>query len=175
VSLRRWLGLDAQGPEPASDSIAEIERALGGMDATRARYIACFAYLLGRVARADHDISAEEARQMETTVTALGDLEPAHASIVVQIARAQGLRFGGTEDFIVAREFGKIATREQKLALLECLYAVSAADESVQLAEDNEIRRITSELNLEHGDFIAARMSYRKHMDVLRARDKGLA
>jgi uncharacterized tellurite resistance protein B-like protein len=169
VSLRRWLGLQGADVHATDvDSLAEIERALEGLEPGRARYIACFAYILGRVARADHQISDGESREMERMVAGLGGLPASQAALVVQIARAQGLRFGGTEDFIVTREFARLASRDEKLALLECLFAVSAADESIRTTEDNEIRRIVSELKLEHTDFIAARSAFLMHFEVLR-------
>ena len=40
---------------------------------------------------------------------------------------------------------------------MNCLFAVSAVDQSIQTVEDNAIRQIASELRLEHADFIAAR------------------
>ncbi len=94
--------------------------------------------------------------------------EEEQAIIVIQMAKTQNLLFGGTENFLVTREFGKIATREQKMALLECLFAVSASDESIVSAEDTEIRKISSELNLSHGEFIAVKSRYREHLEVLK-------
>ena len=49
--------------EPALGGIDEIERALTDLDADRARYIACFAYILGRVARADHQVTRGRIRR----------------------------------------------------------------------------------------------------------------
>jgi len=68
----------------------------------------------------------------------------------------------------VTREFARAATREQKVALLDCCFAVSAADEDVSVAEDSVIRRVANELGLTHGDFIAARTAYRDYIAVLR-------
>ena len=65
---------------------------------------------------------------------------------------------------IVTREFEKSASREQKLALLECLFAVSAIDESTRTVEDNEIRRVASELKLDHNDYIAVRAAHVAHL-----------
>ena len=48
--------------------------------------------------------------------------------IVVQMAKTQNQLFGSTEDYLVTREFERMASREQKLALLDCLFAVAAAD-----------------------------------------------
>jgi uncharacterized tellurite resistance protein B-like protein len=71
---------------------------------------------------------------------------------------------------VVSREFNKIATRQQKLALLDCLFAVSAAEGLISHDEDNEIRRISRELILEHRDFIAVRSAWREQLSILRRR-----
>ena len=163
MSLLKWLGL-AEEDETQVDSLGEIERALTELDPREARYLACFAYILHRVARADHDISDDESALIERLLAARGGLSPERASLVVRIARNESMRHGGTEDFIVTREFSAIATREQKLALLECLFGVSATDHSIRTVEDNEIRRIASELKLDHSDYIAVRAAHVEHL-----------
>ena len=79
-------------------------------------------------------------------------------------SRTENLRHGGTEDFIVTRECSNQATREQKLALLDCLFAVSAIDRSIRTVEDNEIRRVASELKLDHADYIGVRAAHVAHL-----------
>ena len=88
--------------------------------------------------------------------------------IVVQMAKTQSLLFGGTENFLVTREFNRIASREEKLALLDCLFAVSAADETVTTVEDNVVRQISDEMMLDRSDFIGVRSRYRDHLGVLK-------
>jgi len=151
-----------------TETVRKIVEALGQMEPERARYIAAFAYLLSRVARADLNISPEEAREMERIIGERGGLSKEQAALVVQIARNQSLLFGATENFLVGREFDKIATREQKIALLHCLYAVSSADKSISATEDHEIREIARELKLDHGDYIDVRLAYRDYLTVLR-------
>jgi uncharacterized tellurite resistance protein B-like protein len=97
-----------------------------------------------------------------------GGLPEELAVLVLQIAKSQNALFGGTENFLVTREFNRIATHDQKLALLECLFAVSAADESVSTAEDNEIVRICTELQLPREELVAARGRYREFLAVLK-------
>lgn len=97
-----------------------------------------------------------------------GRLPEEQALIVVQMAKQRNHLFGGTENFLVTREFDRIATREQKLELLDCLFAVSAAEDGVSLAEDNEIRQIASELHLGHPDFIRVRSAWAGQLNVLK-------
>jgi uncharacterized tellurite resistance protein B-like protein len=177
MSLLRWLGIDDRDRRESRDSrqsvdaIRRIAEALDRLPPDRARFIAAFAYLLGRVANSDRVVTPEETRTMERLVTERVGLPEEQAVLVVQIARGQNQMFGGTEDFLVARQFAEMATREQKLALLDCLYAVSAADETVTVVEDNEISRIVNELRLEHSDLVAARSRYSRYLAVLRRPD----
>ncbi len=164
MSLLKWFGLAESDDAPRVDSLVEIERVLTGLSASEARYVACFAYILHRIARADHDISEDESMLIERLVAARGGLPAEQASVVARIARAEGLRHGGTEDFIVTREFERLASREQKLALLDCLFAVSATDQSIRTVEDNEIRRVAIEIKLDHTDYIAVRAAHAQHL-----------
>jgi uncharacterized tellurite resistance protein B-like protein len=170
MSIWKWLGLPGAADAADDDGLAEIEKALSSKEPREARYIACFAYILTRGARADHKVTDDEMHAMEGLVAERGGISPADAQLVVHIARAHSKRSGGTDDFLVTREFNAIATREQKLALLDCLFAVSSSDESIVTAEDNEIRRIANELKLEHQDYIAVRARHLHNLAVLRVK-----
>lgn len=176
MSILKFLGLgtDVKEPSAETETVRRIVQELERLDPQEARYIACFAYLLGRVAHADLAISEEETRAMERVVVERGGLPEEEAIIVVQMAKAQNRLFGGTENFLVTREFDRIATREQKLALLHCLFAVGSSDATVSVIEENEIRQIASELKLEHKDYIAVRLQYRNHLSVLKKRTQNL-
>lgn len=159
-----WAG-DRGTPGPSAsradtETVRKIATALDRLDPDLARYVAAFAYVLSRVARADLEITEAETREMERLVREKGNLPEEQAVMVVQIAKTQNLLFGGAENFLVTREFEKIATREQKLSMLHCLFAVSAADRSISSAEDTTIRKIASELRLDHADFVAVKAAY---------------
>ena len=129
-SIRAWLGVD----RPKSEEFAPLRETLEALDhlePERARYLAAFAYLLGRVAHADQGVSAEETSAMEALVRDHGQLPHEQAMIVVQLAKTSNLLFGGTANFLVAREFSALATYEQKLALMRCLFELSATDEGI--------------------------------------------
>jgi len=87
---------------------------------------------------------------------------------VVQIAKSQQALFGGTEDYLVTREFASTATREQKLALLHCCMVVAAVDADVSGPEDAVVREIAGELGLSHDEFIAVRSEFRDALAVLK-------
>jgi uncharacterized tellurite resistance protein B-like protein len=175
MSILRLLGLlrnDSENEAAQTDAIRRITEALDSMEPERARYIACFAYILSRAARADMHVAPAETRAMERIIMEMGLLPEDQAIIVVQMAKTQNRLFGGTDNFLVTREFNQIASREQKIALLHCLFAVSASDDAISSAEDSEIRQIASELLLDHRDFIEVRTSYREKLKVLKLQDE---
>ena len=112
----------------------------------QARFLASFAYVLARVAHADLEIGAEEVAEMEQIVRDIAHLSPAEAALVVQIAKSQAQHLGGTENYVVTREFRNVASAEQRGQLLQCIYAVAAADGTISAIESNEIMRIAEEL-----------------------------
>ena len=167
MSLLRWLGLGGDGLPGDPDGLGDIERALEAHGPERARFLACFAYILTRAARADHQITDGEARLMADIVREHAGVTPDQADLIVRIAREAG-RSRGTDDFLITREFERVASREEKLALLDCLFAIAAADASILTVEDNEVRRVASELKLEHTDYIAVRQRHLGHLNVLK-------
>ena len=74
----------------------KIVDALDSMEPAAARYLARFAYVLGRVARADMAVDPEETRVMERIVRERSGLSESQAVIAVQIAKSQNALFGGT-------------------------------------------------------------------------------
>ena len=101
---------------------------------------------------------------MEALVREQGQLSEDQAGVVVQLAKASNLLFGGTANFLVAREFSGLASYEQKIALMRCLFAVSAADEAISTAEESEIHRIANELRIDHADLISLRVAHQRHL-----------
>jgi uncharacterized tellurite resistance protein B-like protein len=166
MSILKWLGLSGDA-EPEHNQLGEIEAALEAQGPERARYLACFAYILTRAAKADHHVSDAEARLMEDIVAERAGVDREQAALIVRIAREAG-HSRGTDDYLIAREFERTATREEKLKLLDCLFAIAAADASIKTVEDNEVRRVASELKLEHADYIEVRRRHLGSLNVLR-------
>jgi uncharacterized tellurite resistance protein B-like protein len=171
--LKQLFGLTSSSSAPAAsqgdtETVRRIVGELEALDTETARYLAAFAYILGRVAHADLHISVEETRAMEEIVHAQGHLPEEQAILVVQIAKTQNKLFGSTENYVVTREFGEISDRSQREELLDCLFAVSAADDSISIAEEEEVRRIASELGFTHKEYIEARKQYSEYRSVLK-------
>ena len=170
LSFWNWLGVTSDTVDE-DNSLGEIEAALAGLGTARARHLACFAYILTRPARADHEVTDDEAARMREIVMREAGTSESEAEAIVRVAREAARRSGGTEDFLITREFERSATREEKLHLLDCLFEISAADASILTIEDNEVRRVASELKLDHADFINVRRRHLEHLDVLKRRN----
>ena len=101
---------------------------------------------------------------MEALMREHGKLSQEEAMVVVQMAKTSNLMFGGSADFQVAREFSALASYEQKVALMSCLFAVSATDEAISTAEEGELHRIARELRIDQADLIALRVAHKRYL-----------
>ena len=173
MSLLRFLGLrDRADTASASDrdrdrdrgeteTVRRIARQLDRLPPNEAKFLASFAYVLARIAHADLEIDDDEVSEMERILKDVAHLSDGEAALVVQIAKSQATALGGTENYVVTREFRSVATSQQRAELLECIYAVAAADGSITGDESNEIMQIAEELGFTRPETNALRSQYR--------------
>ena len=152
-------------PEPTP--LRELVETLERLDPERARHLARFASLLGRVAHADRTVSPDETRAIEALVMKEALLTSDQAMMVVGLAKASNLSFGGTADFIVAQEFSEAASYEQKMAVARCLFSVASTDDVISMAEETEIHRITNQLRILPQDITALGVEHRRFLPGL--------
>lgn len=161
ASILSFLGFTSEPESTDSDSIQQIAAELDRLESGQARYISGFAFVLSRLAAADHLITPDEARLMERLVQEKGALPAEQAALVVEMATRQQRLFGATEDFLVTRELQRSASYEQRLHLVECLFALAATDERIRAEEGDEIARIARELRIEPADVLRLRSQHR--------------
>jgi uncharacterized membrane protein YebE (DUF533 family) len=89
--------------------------------------------------------------------------------MVVEIARATQRMLGPTHNFVAIREFRDAATSEQKLGLLQCLFAVAAADGVVTGPEEEEIRTVSRGLLIDDQDYLRVRSEFGEKRSVMRS------
>lgn len=135
--------------ERDTETVRRISRELEALPVERARFLAAFAYILTRAAAADLTVSTEESRAIEQLVGEHGNLPAPQAILVSQIARNQALLYGGTEDYLVTRQFRELSTTDDRLALLRCCYLVGAADDTITAAESDMLQEIARELDVD--------------------------
>lgn len=169
-----------RGPRPdatAADTatVREIVAQLESMPPDEARFLAGFAYVLSRTAHADLRATDEETRRMEEIVVAYGHIPEPQAVIVIQIAKTRADLFGPTEDYLVTREFRRVATDEQCLDVLRCCFLVGAADGQISAEESSTISAIADELNVDPAAARALRAEFAETFAALKSMRERLA
>jgi uncharacterized tellurite resistance protein B-like protein len=168
LNLDRSAGdapLDLDAPLPAgspgeTESVRRIAAKLTALPPARARYVAAFAYVLGRAASATLAVSDTEASEMARQVAEVGGLDEATAAVVVELAGTRAGDFGATEDYLVTREFKAMSTKEDRLRLLRCCLLVMAADDEVDATESWLANRMAEELDIERPDLNRVRAEF---------------
>lgn len=177
MSIRRFLGgsgvpgdsVEARVDGNDTETVRRIARQLEALPIERARFLASFAYILTRAAAADLDISTTESETIERLVAEHGGVPGAQATLVAQIARHQSLLYGGTEDYLVTRQFKDLSTEADRLALLRCCYLVGAADDTITAQESDTLQEIAHELDIERAAINAIRDEFAPKLAAMQA------
>lgn len=179
--FRRVLGLDAAATQPfdphapipvarAGDtaSVRKIAAQLTALPPIRARFVAAFAYLLGRAAEADLTVTETEVAEIARLVAEVGALDADTAALVANLARHQSETFGATEDYLVTREFKAVSTLEDRERLLRCCLLVMAVDDDVDASESWLLNRMAEELDVERPDLNRIRVEFHDRLSGVR-------
>ena len=161
----RPAGGQAAGSETAT--VRRIVSQLAALPPERRRYVAGFAYVLGRVANADLNVSPEEMALMEKTIMEVADLPEAQAVLIVEIARNQAELYGATEDYLVTRELARTASVHEREKLLRCCFAIGAADQSITAPESAELNEIGRELGFTDAEIRVVRNEFRDQLAAI--------
>jgi tellurite resistance protein len=160
---------DAAEAAGETATVRRIVARLEQMPPERARLAASAAYTLARAAQADLDISDEETAVIERELQAPGALDEPTAVLVTEMAKLQARTVGGTEDFIVTREYATLATTEQRIDVLRACFAVSAASGSISAEETAVLNQIANELAIDPDVLNEIRTEFRDRMSSVQA------
>lgn len=181
--FRRVLGLDnpasadlpvhPDAPIPTAtpgetQSVRVLSARLDALPPARARYLAAFAYLLGRAAQASDGMSDVERDEMRQLAGAAG-LDAETGDLIVDMAGTLAGEFGATEDFLVTREFKAISTLEEREQLLRCCFLVMAADDEIDATESWLANRLAEELDVPRPDLNAIRDEFHEQLSGVKA------
>ncbi|MGH7859570.1 MAG: TerB family tellurite resistance protein [Candidatus Binatia bacterium] len=102
------------------------------------------------------------------------DLVAEHAGFAVEeaeavafVARNKTVALRGAENHRLTRRFNEISVEEERLHLIDCLYAVATSDDLVSHVEDREVRRIAAALMLPPSAVLGIRSRYREKLEEL--------
>ena len=172
MALRQFVTGAAPAPISDAGDTATVRRIVGQLEAMprdKARFLAGFAYILTRAAAADLEISEVEEQVIEKLVVEHGGLTEAQAVLVAEMARSQALLYGGTEDYLVTRQFKELSTEEERLALLSCCYLVGAADDVITVEESDTLQEIARELDIDRVAVNAIRHEFEPKLAAIQA------
>ena len=160
---------DAPPPTSAGDTatVRRIVAKLEAMPPDRARLIASAAYTLARAANADLEISDEETAAIERELQAHESIDEATAVLVTQMAKLQARTVGGTEDYVVTREFKALADEAQRIVVLRACFAVMAANGTISAEETAVINQIAGELDIDDATLNAIRADYHEQLSAV--------
>jgi tellurite resistance protein len=165
-------GTDIPAAAVSPDQAAAVRRIVARLETLprdRARFLAGFAYVLGRAAQADLEITPEETRVMEELLAGRADLDEAQTVLVVEMAKMEARRNGATADYLVTREFAEQASLEEKLAVLHGCFAVTAASGNISAEESHVVSQIARELDVESHQLNEVRAEFVDQLSAIQA------
>lgn len=159
----------AQNPSGDTATVRRIVANLEAMPPERARLVASAAYTLARAAHADLDISDDEMAMIEHELQTRGALDEPTAVLVAEMAKLQAKTVGGTEDYVVTREFNALASADQKTAMVAACFAIAAVNGTISAEEAAEVNQIANELGLDPATVNGLRAEYHEHLSSVQA------
>lgn len=112
--------------------------------------------LMGRVAHVDREVTDDEIEAMVNALQAGWGIALEAAALVAEVAVSE--ISAGLDYFRLTREFCTATTEDERLHLLDALFAVAAADGLASHNQIEELRRIAKSLQLTHTQFIDAKL-----------------
>src|SRR4029078_8745076 len=158
--------VERPAPPPPSDgagdtaTVRRIVAKLEAMPPDQARFLAAAAYILARAANADMNISDEETAAIESELQGHESIDEATAVLVTEMAKLQAKTVGGTEDYVVTREFKALADDAQRIAIVRACSAVRALNGTISAEETGTINEIADELDIDEETLRSIRAEY---------------
>lgn len=136
-----------------------VRRHLGEADLdipeTELRKLSLAGGLMAQVAQVDREVTEDEFDIIARALQTEWGIPEEAAALVTEVAVSE---VNADLDFFrLTREFTSSTTEAERIHFLDILFAVAKADGRISLAENDEIRRIASSLNLTRQQFIDAK------------------
>ena len=164
--VRRMKGLFQKRPVAAVVDLDEfirnkvffkLRRRIGTDQITPEMYRLCLlGGLMGIVAGADGELDRRELEEIRRQLQFRGNFDPEALELLLSIIEEESVR--GLDRARLITEYSKNLGFEDRIGLLDLLFAVSAANGSLTHAELEELRGISSALNLSHRQYIDSKL-----------------
>ncbi len=130
--------------------------------------LACLAGLFARVAYADMEITSGEQERMESILREWSDLSETEVQAVAELACKEVVELCGLENTRYCHPLADLMSTSQRVSVLTALFAVAAADGSVEHLESEEIRNVAKGLLLEHKHYVSCRATVIDKLKLLK-------
>ena len=87
--------------------------------------------------------------------------------LVTEMAKLQAKTVGGTEDYVVTREFKALSNESQRLVVMRACFAVMAANGTISAEETAVINQIAEELDIDDAALNAIRADYHEQFSAV--------
>jgi uncharacterized tellurite resistance protein B-like protein len=127
-----------------------------GVNDEEARTLSLAGGLLAYVANVDKNITPAELQNLIDTLKIGWKLDDTAAALVAEAAVSEITR--DIDLFQLTRAYGERSSAEDRIRLLDALFAVAAVDGEISSAEQSELSRIASQIYLTSEDVAAAKL-----------------
>lgn len=115
--------------------------------------------LMGIVAQADGEIDPRELEEIRVQLRLRHNFDPESLEVLMTIIEEESVR--GLDRATLISEYAANAAFEQRVELMDLLFAVAAADQVLTFAELEELRGISAVLGLSHRQYIDCKLKAR--------------
>lgn len=137
-------------------------------DQETVRVVTALAGLLGAVAYADREYSADEARRVHEELERVEGMTLQGIQAVARLLEEHILELSTVHAPRYCRVLRELADRELREQVLEILVDLAAADGVITTPETNLLRQLTTALGLTQDDYNTAQAKHRERLGVLR-------
>jgi uncharacterized tellurite resistance protein B-like protein len=166
----RWLKTSEPAPASAGDLLSAIRQHLPDADSETVRVVTAIAGLIGVVAYADRNYTAEEEAQLRSELARIHGMTGAGVEAICSLLRLHIVEIATVQVPRYARELRELGDVELRLQVLEVLVDVAASDGSITHPETNVLRQLTTSLGLTQHDYNVAQARHRDKLSALKPR-----
>jgi uncharacterized tellurite resistance protein B-like protein len=154
--------------EKLGNLFAELEQLLHTYSDEEVKLITGFSGLLGKVAYSDRIIKDEELKEIEKILLESTSLSSSLYEAVLDVVRRNTKELKGLQDYRYLRILNEVCSKEQKMDILQALFAVAAADDEIDFHEDHDLAIIAKGLNLSQQEFTEVRVKFSDKLSVMK-------
>lgn len=145
---------------------AAVQKELPRADPETVAVVTSMVGLLGAVAYADRNYSADEEARVRVELGRVHGMTESGIEAICKVLRERVVELSTIETPRFARALVELGDRELRLEVLRALVELAAADSSISLPETNMLRQLTTALGLSQQDYVELQSEHRHLLGV---------